>query len=72
MQLYTDRTRVQWLLDSLAKCEDTNVKIRANFIRDNDDYLDNFEKAAVYLAKSEYKDKNKKRKNVSFRDDDAE
>lgn len=71
MQSYTDRTRVGWLLDSVKNCTDTNVKIRVNHIREHDDYMNDFDKAAVYLAKTDYEGKGKK-KRVKFDDDQAD
>ncbi len=59
LQEYSDRTRVGWLLKSITS-KDTAIQIRLNAIRDDPAYLDNFEKAAIYLAKSEYEGRDKK------------
>ena len=59
LQEYTDRTRVGWLLKSITST-DTNIAIRKNAILDDDSYMDNFEKAAIYLAKTEYEGRDKK------------
>lgn len=59
LQMYTDRTRVGWLLKSITST-DTNIAIRKNAILDDDSYMDDFEKAAIYLAKTEYEGRDKK------------
>ena len=59
LQKYTDRTRVGWLLRSITST-DTNIAIRKNAILDDDSYLDDFERTAIYLAKTEYEGRDKK------------
>lgn len=72
MQMYEDITRVKWMIKSLSKCTDTNLRIRINKIRDDDSYLNDFEKAAQYISKTDYEGKGKKKnKRVQFPGDDS-
>ena len=72
MQMYTDTTRVKWMIKSLSKCTDTNLRIRINNIRDDDEYLNDFEKAAQYISKTDYEGKGKKKnKRVQIAGDDS-
>ena len=61
MQMYTDFTRVKWLFKALSKCTDMNLRIRINAIKDDDSYVNDFEKTAQYIARTDYEGKGKKR-----------
>eukprot|EP00984_Skeletonema_dohrnii_P024512 scaffold13644_cov116-Skeletonema_dohrnii-CCMP3373.AAC.1 len=60
-QEYSDRTRVGWLLAGITS-KDTQLCIRINNIEDDDTYMDDWEKTAIYLAKTDYEGKNSKGK----------
>jgi len=71
LQQYTDRTRIGWLLKSITS-KDTNICIRKNAIADDDSYLDDWEKTAIYLAKTEYEGRDKKgNKKTRFQEGDV-
>lgn len=61
LQDYSDRTRVGWLLAGITS-KDTQMCIRINNIKDDDAYMENWEKTAIYLAKTDYEGKNSKGK----------
>lgn len=63
LQDYTDHTRVGWLLASITST-DTQICIRKNHIKDDEAgiYKDDWEKAAIYLSKTDYEGKDKKGK----------
>ena len=63
LQDYTDHTRVGWLLASITS-KDTQICIRKNHIKDDEAgiYKDDWEKAAIYLSKTDYEGKDKKGK----------
>eukprot|EP00984_Skeletonema_dohrnii_P032858 scaffold27742_cov130-Skeletonema_dohrnii-CCMP3373.AAC.1 len=61
LQEYSDRTRVGWLLAGITS-KDTQLCIRMNNIKDDDTYMDDWEKTAIYLAKTDYEGKNSKGK----------
>eukprot|EP00984_Skeletonema_dohrnii_P001213 scaffold382_cov162-Skeletonema_dohrnii-CCMP3373.AAC.1 len=61
LQEYSDRTRVGWLLAGITS-KDTQLCIRMNNVKDDDEYMDDWEKTAIYLAKTDYEGKNSKGK----------
>lgn len=61
LQDYSARTRVGWLLAGITS-KDTQLCIRINNIKDDDTYMEDWEKTAIYLAKTDYEGKNAKGK----------
>lgn len=69
MQTYTDHSKVTWLLRGLAKVADTDtaLAIRIDRVKDDTSHMNDFEKAATYLAATDYKGKGlSKKKRVTI------